>query len=96
MRLRAFWVLSATALLVTEASAQTFTGSLRVRGESWERFEPAAGDPSYSYAGALARVAAFNQGKRLGWRVELAAPFLLGLPEIAVAPAPAGIALLIV
>ena len=59
-------------------------------------YETAAGDPSYSYAGALARVAAFNQGKRLGWRVELAAPFLLGLPEIAVAPAPAGIALLIV
>ena len=90
MRLRAVSLLLLAAVLSTEANAQTFTGSLRTRLESWQWFEPAAGDNTYAYAGALARVAAFGQAGTVGWRVELAAPFLLGLPDDAVAPAPGG------
>ena len=64
---------------------------LRTRAEHWNWFESSA-DDEYTYLGALLRASAGQQGDRLGWRVELAAPVLLGLPESAVAPAPQGAA----
>jgi hypothetical protein len=63
---------------------------LRTRAEHWNWFESASGTDDYAYVGSLLRAAAFRQGDRLGWRVELAAPLLLGLPENPVAPPPQG------
>jgi hypothetical protein len=64
---------------------------VRVRGESWNWF--GTGDAGeYTFAGVLLR-AGMQQGKKagkIGWRFEVAAPLLLGLPDDAVRPAPAG------
>ncbi|HEY0303469.1 MAG TPA: alginate export family protein [Longimicrobiales bacterium] len=80
----------ATALVVTNGNAQTFTGAVRLRGESWQWFDHPTAENSYNYLGALVRVAVSDQMPRLSWRIELAAPVLLGLPDDAVAPAPGG------
>jgi hypothetical protein len=67
----------------------TLSASLRVRAESWDWFDAgAAGE--YSYAHALARVAAARATGRWQWRLEAAVPVLMGLPDDATLPAPAG------
>lgn len=84
----------AALLLVTgvtsAAHSQSVSGSLRTRLESWNWFESAAADASYSYVGAIARLAVANEQGALAWRIEVAAPLLFGLPADAVAPPPAG------
>src|SRR5262249_20509357 len=68
----------------------TITGSLRSRVYFWNWFEGATGENQYEYSGNLLRVA-FSQ--KLGvwdWNIELAVPFLLGLPPNATNPAPQG------
>jgi hypothetical protein len=90
MARRVWAIMLSLSLIPTIVSSQTVSGSLRIRGESWSWFETPAADGSYAYAGALARVALSHQGKAFGWRVEAAVPLLLGLPDDAVAPAPAG------
>lgn len=81
----------ASGLLPLTANAQkpAFSGSLRARLESWNWFESSASN-EYTYLGVLARGALSEQGKRIGWRVEFAAPLLVGLPQDPVAPAPQG------
>jgi hypothetical protein len=81
-----FLVLSNASL----ATAQTFGGSLRGRVEMWDWFDSPVAGGSYKYFGALGRGAIADQGAGFGWRVEAAVPVLLGLPEEAVGPAPAG------
>lgn len=74
----------------SDAGAQTFSGSVRARGESWRWFDHPVANNSYAFAGALLRLAVADQGPRMAWRIELAAPLLVGLPDDAVAPAPGG------
>ncbi len=64
-------------------------GSLRTRGEHWQWFEP-AGQDNYTFSGTLIRAGVAQQGARVGWRLELGAPILLGLPNAAIQPAPYG------
>ncbi len=86
------FALAASGLsLPAAANAQkpTFSTSVRARAESWNWFESRA-DGDYVYLGVLARSALSQQTRRIGWRVELAVPLLLGLPQDPVAPAPQG------
>lgn len=69
---------------------QSVSGSLRSRLESWNWFGSDAADASYVYAGALVRLAVTDEQGTFSWRLEVAAPLLLGLPDNAVAPPPAG------
>src|SRR5687768_17291707 len=71
---------------VSIAAAQTFGGSLRTRVESWHWFDTPAADADYTYVGLLARASLSDQNGPFSWRVEAAAPALLGLPDGAVAP----------
>lgn len=64
--------------------------SVRVRPEVWNWFEAAGDDGAYTYLGVLARAGLSQQLPRWSWRLEAAAPALLGLPDDAVAPAPRG------
>lgn len=67
----------------------TPTFSWRVRAESWDWFDDGpAGE--YAFVGSHARAGLVATRRRLEWRAELAAPVLLGLPDDAVQPAPAG------
>ena len=72
-----------------EASPWKFTGGIRLRAERWNWFDDGS-DGQYWYAGALARAGVERDTRPFGFRVELAAPVLLHLPDDAVQPAPAG------
>ena len=66
---------------------------MRARVEGWDWFDAPTAPPAfgrYSFAGIIARGGLAQQLRRWAWRVELAAPVLLGLPEDAVSPTPAG------
>jgi len=69
----------------------TIFGSLRLRAESWDWFDP---DPAYrdSYAigAAVLRLGLGQQKEKYEWQIEGEFPALMGLPERAVAPAPQG------
>ncbi len=99
MRLTRLGILAATAFAsplfsqsappAAPSAPVTLSASLRVRAESWDWFDAgAAGE--YSYAHALARVAAAHTTGRWQWRLEAAAPVLMGLPDDATLPAPGG------
>jgi hypothetical protein len=81
------------ACLVTDAAeAQrgiTAAASLRTRAEAWDWFD-AGPEGRYVFSGTLLRASALWRGPSASARLELAAPILLGLPDDAVAPAPAG------
>ena len=64
--------------------------ALRVRPEAWDWFQAGSDDGRYAYVGVHARAGLAQQRARWGWRAELAAPAILGLPSDAVAPAPRG------
>jgi hypothetical protein len=66
------------------------TGTLRSRAYGWDWFEAASGNNEYGYSGNLLRVNFTEQRKGWDWDAELAAPFLLGLPDKATAAAPQG------
>src|SRR5438477_7149801 len=68
----------------------TVTGTLRSRAYGWDWFQPSAGENTYAYSGNLLRLNFSEKRKRWDWDAELAAPFLLGLPDNATAPAPQG------
>jgi hypothetical protein len=91
----------ALALMGSCASAQAqmatiggwkYSGSLRVRSESWDWFQAsdATKQNKYSYVGAILRYGADGKIGGSPVKIELAAPALLGLPKNATAPAPAG------
>jgi len=67
----------------------TVSGSLRTRVESWDWF---GGDDNgeYVYPGSILRMSLGQSKARVDWQVELAAPFILGLPEDAVVPGAQG------
>jgi len=63
----------------------TVTGSFRTREEDWNWFKGDTGDNSYLYSGNLFRIA-FSQSKEFfDWQLEFAAPFMLALPNNAIA-----------
>ncbi len=65
----------------------TVSGSLRSRLEIWDWFEGNANN-DYSYSGNIFRLSFSENMKSWDWQFELAAPFLLALPNDAIAPAP--------
>src|SRR5262245_45636202 len=65
------------------------SGSLRTRVESWDWFGGNA-DNEYTYPGSILRVNLSESRKAFDWQVEFALPFLLGLPDNAIAPGPQG------
>ena len=68
----------------------TVSGSVRLRGYGWDWFQATSGDNAYGYSGNLLRVNFAEKRKGWDWDAEFAAPFLLGLPDNATAPAPQG------
>ena len=62
----------------------TVSGSLRTRIESWDWFN-GNGNGDYTYPGSILRLSFSASRKTLDWQVELAAPFLLALPNDAIA-----------
>src|SRR5690606_397961 len=77
-----------------DTSAQT-SGDLRLsldarlRWESWDWFGGTE-QGQYAFLGGFFRAGVAQQGPRFGWQIDLAAPFLHGLPTDAVRPAPEG------
>ena len=67
----------------------TVAGSLRTRVESWDWFQGSANN-DYTFPGSIARLSLSQSSKVLDWQIEFAAPFLLGLPDDAIAPGAQG------
>ena len=63
----------------------TVQGSFRTRYEGWVSFQGDSGDNSYGYSGNLLRLSFLQSQKSFDWQLEFALPFLLGLPDNAVA-----------
>jgi hypothetical protein len=73
-----------------EIDGVTFSGSIRERYEAWDWFTPAAGQNLYGYSGTLMRFSFSQQKQNFDWKIEMAVPILLGIPNGAVVPAPQG------
>jgi Alginate export len=73
-----------------QVGSVTFSGSVRERYEAWDWFEPAKGQNQYQFSGTLIRLALSQNRETFDWKIEFAVPVLLGLPDQAVQPAPAG------
>ncbi|MBM3790437.1 MAG: hypothetical protein FJW35_08825, partial [Acidobacteria bacterium] len=94
-RLLAAWIL----ILAPVAAAQQprdklspgleIGGQVRSRLEMWDWFGGSPGS-SYAYSGNILRLSLEKPGRSVDWKLELAAPVLLGLPDDAILPAPAG------
>lgn len=87
------WILALLLVAVSANAADPvkFSGSARIRSESWSFFEANGFDDRYTYLAVLLRASLAQQlNPSLDWQVELAAPALLGLPDHAIAPAPRG------
>ena len=70
-------------------SALQWSATLRTRAEGWDWFD-AGPEGRYAFVGTYLRAGISQQQRGFGWRVELMAPVLLGLPDDAVLPAPQG------
>lgn len=68
----------------------TVQGSLRARFYDWDWFHADTGNNSYPFSGNLFRISFSQSIESLDWQLEFAAPFLLGLPDNAVAPGAPG------
>lgn len=68
----------------------TFSGSLRVRIESWDWFAAPAADGKYTFGAAQLRLSLSQQKEKIDWQVEGEFPWLINLPKDAIAPAPQG------
>jgi hypothetical protein len=77
---------SATPL---ELGGVTVAGSLRTRLESWDWFSGNANN-SYTYPASILRLSLSKSQKNFEWQLEFAVPFLLGLPDNAIAPGAQG------
>jgi hypothetical protein len=75
-----------------ELGSVTFSGSVRERYEAWNWFEPSTPGAQnlYSYSGTVIRFGFSQKHEHFGWNIEFYAPVLLGMPNHAVRPAPAG------
>lgn len=68
----------------------TVSGSIRLRSETWNWYDTNNGDGSYAFGAGTLRVALSQQKEHFEWLVEGEAPFVMGLPTTAIAPAPQG------
>jgi hypothetical protein len=68
----------------------TFSGSLRLRAESWDWFETDRHDGSYTFAAATLRFGFSQSKENFEWMLEGEAPVLMGVPDGAIASAPQG------
>jgi hypothetical protein len=68
----------------------TVSGSLRLRAENWGWYETDRGDGGYTFGAGTLRLALSQQKEHFEWLVEGEAPFVMGLPTNAIAPAPQG------
>jgi hypothetical protein len=71
------------------AGGLVWNATLRSRGESWDWFDTGP-EGRYTFVGSFLRAGLSQQRRGLGWRVEIMAPLLIGLPDDAVLPAPQG------
>ena len=92
--MRKFLIFGLVVLVAAPATAQTttYSGSLRLRQEAWDWFQPATGSfqNAYTFTGATLRYGATRATKTSSATIELEAPALIGLPTRATAPAPQG------
>ena len=65
------------------------SGSLRTHVESWDWFSGCA-DNRYTYPGSILSLSLSQSRKAFDWQIEFALPFLLGLPDDAIAPSAQG------
>ncbi|HSE98745.1 MAG TPA: alginate export family protein [Blastocatellia bacterium] len=68
----------------------TFSGSLRIRVEDFDWFETSKADGDYTFGAAQLRLSLGQQKESLDWQVEGEFPWLINLPDNAIAPAPQG------
>src|ERR1700685_882876 len=66
-----------------------FSGSILERVEFWDWFG-GKGQNTYTYSGTLAQFAFSQTSPDFDWKIDMAVPILLGLPQKAVQPAPQG------
>jgi hypothetical protein len=78
---------SALAQQPPPSESVQFRASLRSRIEGWNWFGGSQ-NSNYAFSGNILRFGFSQQKKNLDWQIEFAAPFFLGLPDDAVAPAP--------
>src|SRR5512136_958815 len=67
-----------------EIGGVTVSSSLRTRIEFWDWFQGNA-NSDYTFPGSIARLSLSKSTKTFEWQVEFAAPFLLRLPDDAIA-----------
>lgn len=67
-----------------------FSGSLRLRVESYGWWETPGFDDSHTFGAAVLRLSLGQQKEKAEWLIEGEFPVLINLPERAVAPAPQG------
>lgn len=67
----------------------TFSGSIRTRVESWDWFG-GKGQNTYTFSDTLVQFAFSQTSTHFDWKIDFAAPILLGLPRNAAPPAPYG------
>jgi hypothetical protein len=66
----------------------TVTGTLRLRGYSWDWFQPTSGNNEYQYSGNFLRLNLAESRHTWQWNAELEVPFLLGMPNNATGTGP--------
>jgi hypothetical protein len=62
----------------------TVSGSLRIRPESWDWFQGNANN-DYTFPGSIFRLSLSQSKQKFDWQLETAVPFLLALPDDAIA-----------
>ena len=67
----------------------TVSGWLRTRAEAWDWFQGNANN-EYAFSESLFRLGFTRDAQSFDWKIEVAVPFLLGLPSDAIAPSPQG------
>lgn len=67
----------------------TVSGWLRTRSESWDWFKGNANN-QYTFSESIFRLSFSENTETFDWQIELAVPFLLGLPNNAIAPGAQG------
>ncbi len=68
----------------------TISGSVRARLESWDWFDTSAANGNYNFGAVTLRLGISQQREKFEWQVEGAFPWLVNVPDHAIAPAPQG------
>ncbi|HEX4810167.1 MAG TPA: alginate export family protein [Bryobacteraceae bacterium] len=83
------WAQSNDASQPLQIGGVTFSGSVRERPEFWDWFG-GKGQNTYAFSGTLVQFAFSQTTSNFEWKIDMAAPILLGLPNHAVEPSPQG------